>query len=136
MERRDPTEGRGLIGRIGLHPLVALAAILVDAMLFAPDVTGVGWLVSVLVGVLLMIPAVLLQRHAYGDGWAMAVSKGMLVGLVTAIPTPLPAVVTGAGGLLGLAGANRRLPDGAGDGAVARPAEKGVTVEKVETIRE
>jgi len=89
---------------LGLHPIVAISMILVDAMLFPADATGVGWLASVAVAIALTIPCVLMQRYAYKDPWTLAVSKGLIVGILTAIPTPLPSIATGAGGLAGLIG--------------------------------
>ncbi len=97
------------IQRFGLHPLTALGMICVDMMLFGGDLTVVGWVISVPVAILLTIPCILLQKYAYGDTWQVAVGKGMILGVLTAIPTPLPAVVTGAGGILGAIGAVKGL---------------------------
>ena len=89
---------------LGLHPAVAFIMILVDFMLFGSDVTGVGWGISCLVAAILVIPVILFQRYAYKDSWGVAIGKGIVVGLLTAIPTALPSFFTGIGGLLGLAG--------------------------------
>jgi len=97
-----------LIHKIGLHPLVALGMLGVDWMLFASDLTGVGWALSCAVAAGLVIPCVLAQKYAYGDDWGTAIAKGMMVGILTAIPTPLPSVITGAGGILGLIGASKQ----------------------------
>jgi hypothetical protein len=93
-----------LVKLIGLHPLVATVMIFVDMMLFAPDCTGAGWFISCGVAFLLMFPCILIQKFAYGDDWGSAIGKGMFVGILTAIPTPLPAVITGTGGVLGIIG--------------------------------
>ena len=90
---------------LGLHPLVALSMIVVDAMLFPADATGAGWLLSATVALFLTAPCVLMQRFAYKDSWAVAISKGMIVGILTAIPTPIPSILTAAGGVAGLIGA-------------------------------
>ncbi len=87
---------------IGLDPLVAFAVIAIDLMLFAPDATGVGWVVSCIVASLLVFPCILLQRFSFGDNWKVAIAKAIIVGILTAIPTPLPAVVTSAVGVAGL----------------------------------
>jgi len=94
------------IQKFGLHPLVAIAMISVDLMLFGPEwaLGPVGWAVSVMVAFALTIPCILLQRFAYRDEWTVAISKGVIIGILTAIPTPLPAIVTGASGILGLIG--------------------------------
>jgi hypothetical protein len=89
--------------QLGLHPLVAFAMVCVDLMLTASDLVTVAT-VSIAVAAVLTVPCVLLQRYVYKDGWGAAIGKGMIVGILTAIPTPLPAVATGAGGVLGLVG--------------------------------
>ncbi len=98
---------KGLIQALGLHPAVALAVVTVDWMLFGSDVTVVGWGLSCAVAMALTVPCVLFQRYAYRDNWGLALAKGIFLGIVTAIPTPLPSILTGAGGLLGLVGWRR-----------------------------
>ena len=77
--------------KFGLHPLTALGLFAVDWMLFGEEVAtgGAGWLVSLPVGVVLGLIAILIQKHSYKDETAPAVAKGLLVGLLTAIPAPL-----------------------------------------------
>lgn len=101
-----------VLRQLGLHPLVAFAMVVVDVMLVASDLATAAT-VSVLVALVLTIPCVLLQRYAYKDEWGVAVGKGMIVGILTAIPTPLPAIVTGAGGLVGTIGmlTDRKEPE-------------------------
>ena len=86
---------------LGLHPLVALGMIVVDLMLFGPDSTGIGWGVSSMVAAVLTVPCILLQKYAYKDTWLVAIAKGLILGVVTAIPTPLPSLLTGLGGIAG-----------------------------------
>jgi hypothetical protein len=85
----------------GLHPLTAMGLFVVDWMLFGEEVAtaGVGWLVSLPVGVALGLIAILIQKHVYKDETAPAIAKGLLVGLLTAIPAPLSSL-----GILPLAG--------------------------------
>ena len=87
---------------IGLDPLVAFAVVAIDFMLFGPDSTGVGWIISCVVGLLLIVPCALLQHFSFGDKWIAAFAKGFIVGILTAIPTPLPSVVTFSVGVAGL----------------------------------
>ena len=87
---------------IGLDPLVAFAVIAIDFMLFAPDSTGVGWVISGIVALLLVFPSIMMQRFSFGDKWAVAIAKGIIVGILTAIPTPLPSIATFAVGVAGL----------------------------------
>lgn len=99
---------KNMLHKIGLHPLVAFGMLVVDWMLFGTDATGVGWGISIAVAVVLIIPCILAQKYSYGDDWAMAIAKGLLVGLITAIPPPLPSVITGVGGILGVVGASKQ----------------------------
>jgi hypothetical protein len=89
---------------VGIHPLAAFGMIAVDLMLFSSDVTGIGWLLSCAIAGALTIPCLLLQKFSYLDNWPLAISKALLVGLLTAIPTPLPSFVTGSSGVAGIAG--------------------------------
>jgi len=84
----------------GLHPLTAMGLFVVDWMLFAEEVAtaGIGWVISLPVGMVLGFAAILIQKLAYKDETMPAVAKGLLVGLLTAIPTPLSSL-----GLLPLA---------------------------------
>ncbi|MBU0490963.1 MAG: hypothetical protein KKA73_09700 [Chloroflexi bacterium] len=90
---------------LGLHPLVGFGMFAVDSMLFAETLAtaGIGWTITVPVAVALTIPCVLLQKYAFGDGWGVAIGKGLMVGVLTAIPTPLPSIITVGGGVLGTA---------------------------------
>jgi hypothetical protein len=93
-----------ILQKIGLHPFVAFGMIVVDMMLFGSDATGIGWVFSCAVGMILIIPCVLLQKFAYKDDWISALAKGVIIGVITAIPTPLPAILTGVGGVMGFIG--------------------------------
>jgi hypothetical protein len=75
----------------GLHPLTALGLLAIDWMLFGEEVAtaGVGWVISLPVGAVLAIVVFLIQKHSYRDATLPALSKGLLVGLLTAIPAPL-----------------------------------------------
>jgi hypothetical protein len=90
----------------GIHPLSAFALITIDLMLFGNDALlgPAGWTISSIMGLILVIPIYLLQRYGYKDTTPIALAKALLLGLITAIPTPLPSLLTGASGLLGIAG--------------------------------
>lgn len=87
----------------GLHPIVGFSLFAVDTALFTSEVLTVEatWALTVPLGLALTIPAILLQKRLYGDGWAAAVGKGLLVGVLTAIPLPLASLTTFAGGVIG-----------------------------------
>jgi hypothetical protein len=101
----------------GLHPLVAFVMFAVDQMMMTLETMTFGAfvVVSVIVGFALTLPCALLQRYAYKDEWGAAWAKGLLIGILTAIPTSLPSVLTaswGVLGLIGMVGGGRRPPPG------------------------
>lgn len=97
------------IQKFGIHPLGALAFICIDAMLFIPDATIIGWVISIPVGMIIAVACFLLQKFAYKDDVPTSIAKSLILGLLTAIPTPLPSVITGVGGVLGMIGAIKGL---------------------------
>lgn len=97
---------------LGLHPLVAFGMIAVDMMLFGGEAAsgGIGLLVTIPVALALTIPCVLLQRYAFDDTWGAALGKGLMVGVLTAIPMPIGSPVTVIGGILGIRGMIKPKP--------------------------
>ena len=87
----------------GLHPFVGFGMFAVDWMLFGPESASLGitWSISIAVAAALTIPCVLIQKFGMRETWGLSIGKGALVGLLTAIPTPLPSVITFVGGALG-----------------------------------
>lgn len=98
-----PTD-RSALQSLGLHPLAAVGLIAIDAMLFGAESAtgGAALILTIPTGFALGIATALLQRHSYGDTWGPAIGKALVLGVLTAIPTPLPSLVTGASGMLGL----------------------------------
>ena len=93
--------GVSFLDVVGVHPAAAAGVVAVDSMLFGTAVAtlGVGWVASVPIGVVLCIAVTLIQhRGSPQDDLGLAVGKGIIIGILTAIPTPLPsALVAGAG---------------------------------------
>jgi hypothetical protein len=91
----------------GLNPLAAAGMVTADLMLFGGEAStlGASWPISVCAAIPLSLACVLIQRFSTKDPWAMAIGKGLLVGVLTAIPTPLPSILTTASGFLGAADA-------------------------------
>ena len=89
---------------IGIHQLVGIVMFAIYWMLFAAEgsTLGAGWIVSVGIAIALTIPCILIQRYGFKDEWGLAIGKGLLIGCLTAIPTPLPSFVPLIGGGLGL----------------------------------
>jgi len=104
---RNP-ETLGSIGRFsqlfGLDSRVAFLTLIVDMMLNAGDLVSMGLLlpVSVAAGVVLGYVVYRAQINWYGDDKESARIKALILGLLTAIPTPIPEVLYIPAGILGL----------------------------------
>jgi len=90
----------------GLHPLTALVIFLFDHMLSLLEVISFGWFAffSLVCGALVIGPVSVIQRRAYGDDRLLAVSKGCIVGLLLAVPSPLGSYLTGMWGIASVIG--------------------------------
>ena len=95
---------RGFSQMFGIHPGIAALTVIVDLMLFGGELATMGAIlpVSIGAGVVLGVIAYLAQRKWYGDDQQSAAIKGLILGLLTAIPTPLPAILSVPSGIVGL----------------------------------
>jgi hypothetical protein len=100
---------RGFTQLFGLDPRIAFLMFVVDMMLFGGNVLTFGLLlpISVAAGLVLGFVTYRAQLKWYGDDRESALIKSMAVGLLTAIPTPLPAILYVPSGVLGLIHAAR-----------------------------
>jgi hypothetical protein len=95
----------GFLQTFGLDVRVAALAILVDNMVFGTTLFSLGTLYAIeaVAGFVLGYITYKIQRHWYGDGHDSALIKGLIVGLLTAIPVPLTSSIpVGSAGFLGL----------------------------------
>jgi hypothetical protein len=95
----------GFLQTFGLDVRAAALALIVDNMVFAGALASGGMLlpVAVAAGGVLGFITYKIQRHWYGDGHNSALIKGLIVGLLTAIPVPLTSIpIIGPAGVLGL----------------------------------
>jgi len=103
--------------RYGLHPLIAAIVICSDAFLVAPETVGtffgiesvgisaaIAVVITIVVSVILAVACLLIQKYSYKDNWGTAVGKGLIVGVLTAIPTPFPSIITAGSGVVGIVG--------------------------------
>ncbi len=94
----------------GLDPRIAFLTFIIDTMLFGGAVLTFGLLIpiSLVAGIALGFVTYRAQIKWYGDDRESALIKGIIVGLLTAIPTPLPAVLYVPSGILGVVHLARR----------------------------
>jgi hypothetical protein len=87
----------------GLHPLVGFGMFALDWMLFGAEsaTLGVTWPISIIIATFFAIISVLIQKFGMREQLGLAIGKGALVGLLTAIPTALPSIITLSAGALG-----------------------------------
>ena len=95
---------RGFTQIFGLDPRIAFLTFVIDLMLFGGAVLTVGLLIPIalVVGIVLGFITYRAQMKWYGDDRESALIKGVIIALLTAIPTPLPAIVYVSSGILGL----------------------------------
>jgi hypothetical protein len=94
---------KGFGQQFGLHPAVSFFAVAVDVMVQAAVVGSGGLLIplSVITGIILTVVTYRAQQHWYGDDKESAAIKAAIVGLLTAIPSPLPYALFIPAGLVG-----------------------------------
>ena len=97
-------KARGFSQLFGIHPGIAFLTLLIDMMLFGGDVMTMGALLPVSIGAGFVLGGItyMAQRRWYGDDRDSAFIKAMILGLLTAIPTPLPAALYLPSGIIGL----------------------------------
>jgi hypothetical protein len=95
---------KGFGQTFGLDPRVAFVTLIVDLMLNAGEVASMGLLVpvSIAAGAAVGYITYKAQMKWYGDDDESAKIKAVILGLLTAIPTPLPALLYVPSGLVGL----------------------------------
>jgi hypothetical protein len=111
----DQATAHGLGRVFGLHSGVAFFTIAVNGMLFGKDglalvlapVTGgadipVALVISMLAGAVVGYITFLGQKKWSGDDYESAKIKGLITGVLTAIPTGLPGMLFGSAALAGL----------------------------------
>jgi hypothetical protein len=96
----------------GLHPGVALFALVVNTMLFGGAVATLGAILplALVIGVVLGFVTYRAQIRWYGDDAENALIKAVILTVLTVIPTPLPDFLYLSSGVLGLVHSLRRKP--------------------------
>jgi hypothetical protein len=104
LAHRHNLAARGFTQMFGLHPGMAFLTIVVDSMVFSGDIVSAGLLLPVAFGAAAVLGIItgMAQKGWYGDENRDAVIKGLIVALLTAIPSPLPYVLFIPAGIVGL----------------------------------
>jgi hypothetical protein len=94
---------RGFGQTYGLLPAMAILTFTVDMMLFGGELgtLGASLPISVAAGTILGFIPYKTQMKWYFDDRESALIKGLILGFLTAIPTPLPAAFYLSSGLVG-----------------------------------
>jgi hypothetical protein len=103
---------RGFGQTWGLHPGITLLTLVLDTMLFGANAATLGafFPVSLAAACVLGFITYRAQMRWYGDDVEDARIKAVILALLTAIPTPLPAFLYVPAGVVGLVHSLRRKP--------------------------
>jgi hypothetical protein len=103
-QSHGPSPHRKFGQLFGLDPRVAFLTLIVDAMLNAGDVATLGLLLPMSIGAGIVLGYIVYkaQINWYGDDKESARIKAFVLGLLTAIPTPIPEILYIPAGLIGL----------------------------------
>ena len=110
-----------------IHPLAALATLVLDGVFSVFEVLDPLLLVftSVGVGILGFTATTMVQRHLAKDSWGAAIAKGLVMGIVAGVPYPVAGTVVGVP-LLVWAGVHQwiKLPEPGDRPLLDEPEEK------------
>lgn len=95
---------QGFANRYGIHPLIAFFTLCTDLMLFSGEAAtfGVSLPLSLVVSSAVGYATYKGQQAWYGDSPDSAKTKAIVLGILTFIPSPLPATAYVSLGCLGL----------------------------------
>jgi hypothetical protein len=100
--------GKGIDQTFGIDPRIAFLAFVVDLMLFGTAAATMGMTLPILIPLAIVTGVILgrityrAQLKWYGDDHDSALIKAWIIGLLTAIPVGIPAIVWIPSGILGL----------------------------------
>jgi len=96
----NPIELRRPIPPSPIHPLAALATIVLDNLFTIPEIAGPeAWILSIpLIGVTGFVTTLFIQHYLAKDSWGESVAKGLVMGIIAGVPFSVTG--TAAGGVL------------------------------------
>jgi hypothetical protein len=90
---------RRIIPPAPIHPLAALATIVLDSIFALPDIVPEVWIITIpLVGGICFITTTMVQHYLAKDGWGESVAKGLVMGIIAGVPISVTG--TAVGGIL------------------------------------
>lgn len=94
----------GLMQMFALEPKAAVLTVLVDVMVFTGDTASLETLLPLGIAIAAVLGFLVykIQRKDGGDDHDTALIKGLIIGLLTAIPVPLSPFIAIPGGLIGI----------------------------------
>jgi hypothetical protein len=103
-------EPRRPIPAAPIHPLAALATIILDNLFTIPEIALPElWIITVpLIGVTGFVTTLFVQRYMAKDSWGESVAKGLVMGIIAGVPFSVTGTATG-GVLLAWAGLHEWL---------------------------
>lgn len=95
-------QSASILQRIGIAPGLVAIVVIVDSLLFGGEAAtlGASLLLSIPVGIIVATIATIWQKKFYQDSLGRALIKGIILGTLTAIPTPIASVVAILGAIL------------------------------------
>ena len=93
-----------------IHPLAALATIVLDNLFTIPEIAAPElWILTIpLVGVTGFVSTLFIQHYLAKDSWGESVAKGLVMGIIAGVPFSVTGTATG-GVLLAWAGLHEWL---------------------------
>ena len=93
-----------------VHPLAALATIVLDNLFTIPEIAGPElWILTIpLIGMTGFVSTLFIQHYLAKDGWGESVAKGLVMGIIAGVPFSVTGTATG-GVLLAWAGLHEWL---------------------------
>ncbi|MEG0334649.1 MAG: hypothetical protein RR419_08545, partial [Akkermansia sp.] len=91
-----------LLQRLGIAPGLLALVIIADCLLFSGEAASLGasLILSIPAGMVIAVIATIWQKRLYHDTIFRAILKGLTLGVLTAIPTPLGSIVAIFGAVL------------------------------------
>ena len=93
-----------------IHPLAALATIVLDNLFTIPEIAAPElWILTIpLIGVTGFVSTLFIQHYLAKDSWGESVAKGLVMGIIAGVPFSVTGTATG-GVLLAWAGLHEWL---------------------------